>query len=240
MFYIFVLFFKSCLFVFFHKLMIVHRLIFFNYFYCCCLMFLDGFGYFMLPLQSFAWFCVLTGESDPHEAFVVGGKHPNKSFVPVSDSHLLSKDDLAQVHACTIVKHVDCLGGVFQVQQVPRHRVSGTQEELSEISKLFEASTRAIGSPPLCIAMDNHGSFELAHAFFLGRLVPEVYDSLPFFAQCRPSKNKVPAKHFPFRHMIFKTEDVPLFGCNDPEHIVKAVARALRTPSRVLQLFPWL
>lgn len=178
------------------------------------------------------------GEHDPQSAYVVGGRHPDKSFLQMVKGQQLDlpKADLAQVHCCTIVKHIDTLGSVYQVQQTPRLRVSSASHELSQFAEMFKASVTGMGCPPLCVAADNHGSFTMVRELFLGILHKEKYADLPGFCDLEPAAKKIPVPLFPFRHMNYLSEETPVFGCNDPLHVQKAVARAVRTPSRVLHM----
>ena len=145
------------------------------------------------------------GEHDPQSAYVVGGRHPDKSFLQMVKGQQLDlpKADLAQVHCCTIVKHIDTLGSVYQVQQTPRLRVSSASHELSQFAEMFKASVTGMGCPPLCVAADNHGSFTMVRELFLGILHKEKYADLPGFCDLEPAAKKIPVPLFPFRHMNY-------------------------------------
>lgn len=175
--------------------------------------------------------------SDPH---IVGGKAPDCAFIPASDPGELLKQNLAQVHACTYLKHVDCHSGGFQVQQTPRLRLNDANHEFNEIAQVLQACIDgASGVPPLCVAFDCHGSFGKVHNFFLGILPLSDYAQNPLFNKFVPAEQRVKALMFPQHHMCYVTQDLPVFGCLDPKHILKAVARSLRSPSRILKMLLW-
>lgn len=141
------------------------------------------------------------------------------------------------VHCCSLVKRVDCRGGGYIVEHLPRKKVTDAALELKEVSRLLDMCCRANADrPPLALAMDCHMSFELVHLLFLGLTPSETYSRLPMLEHLKPSQTRVKAPLFPFKTMVYKTEDHPVFGCCDPKHIMKAVSRGLRSSFRCLQV----
>ncbi|CAK8995234.1 Uncharacterized protein SCF082_LOCUS4261 [Durusdinium trenchii] len=168
---------------------------------------------------------------DPNDAslgIVVGGVHPEFAMIEGSTTGLsLGKDNLARIHACTLVKNIDCRDGGFQVQHLPKKRVSG--DELKELSEMLHAAAAANGDvPPLC--------FAIVHDFLLGLVPRSEFEELPFFEHCFAKSLPFRVPHFPFKVMCYKTDEAPLFGCCDPKHVMKAWARALRSSSRNLKM----
>lgn len=169
----------------------------------------------------------------------MGGKHPGKSFLPASESpkSALPREDLAQVHCCTIVKNIDCRSGMFQIQHLPRLRMTTAEDEMIEFGKVLQSCVVSQdGCPPISVAMDCHGSFNSLHMLFLGLLKPSEYSHVPMLGDCRRSEKALKAPLWCFRHIIYLSEEKPIFGCADPKHILKAVCRSLRTSSRTLQM----
>eukprot|EP00435_Cladocopium_sp_Y103_P006427 s521_g2.t1 len=178
-------------------------------------------------------------EEDASKAYIVGGKHPEKSLLPPEEwTGKLERSDLATVHACTLLKSVNRLGGGYQVQQIPRQRLTDAAAELGDIAALLQACCQANGDvPPVAVAFDGHGSFASIHDLLIGMLPPAQFAHLPVLKDMKPAPLGISMPLFPFRHMIYKQEDKPIFGCVDPKHILKALARCLRAPSRIFKMF---
>lgn len=179
-------------------------------------------------------------ETDPSKAYVVGGQHPHKSLLAPAEWHAkLKKDDLASVHACTMLKSVDARSGGFLIQQVPRARLVDAEAELAEIASILDCCCKANGdTPPICVAFDGHGSFASIHDLLLGLLPPSVYDGLPMLKHLSVGNEQLDMALCPFKYMTYKqNEQQPLFGCVDPKHILKAISRATRSAGRVLKMF---
>ena len=180
------------------------------------------------------------GDSDPGLPYIVGGACPDSLMSPKDDLPPLTKDKLAQVHACTLLKTVDCRGGGYLVSHTPRKRISSSRDELLEISKILQACTLGNGDmPPLSLACDNHMTFNDWHDFCLGQLPADKYCELPVLGQCTAVPLPVKLPLFGCQAMVYKKEEPnaqPILGCNDPKHILKSWAAAVRCPSRTLKM----
>ena len=169
----------------------------------------------------------------------MGGSHPDfscmsrKSRTEIPE---LSPDKLAQVHAFTVIKPIDTSGGAYAIQHIPRRRVVDAVSELQELSDLLLACVRANhGVPPICIAMDAHESFTMVHSWVLGVLPAENYRDMDVLRDCQPSSPwKLPC--FGFKMMLHVPSQRPIFGCVDPKHVLKAWARSIRSPSRIVKM----
>lgn len=179
------------------------------------------------------------GETNPKIGYIVGGKHPEQSFIVAENGLKLERDGLANVHVCTLLKAVDRRGGGYIIQQIPRDRQTKAPEELIEFGKVVSACCQAnADQPPVSVAMDCHGSFDLIHQFYLGLLSPSQYCEIPFMKDCRPQPRgrEVQIPCFPFQGMLYK-DTYPVFGCADAKHVLKAVSRALRASCRIVKVF---
>ena len=193
--------------------------------------------------SSWVQACLLCseGETDHKATFVVGGAFPDYGKIPYVEEDgkvQLTKDQLAQVHVSTVLKPIDRKGGTFQIAQVPRLRVATASSELRDMDSLLFACAQANGDvPPVALAFDCHLSFSKLDKWLLGMLHPSEYSELRFMSECKPAQLSFQPLCFHATHMVYKGK-FPLFGCCDPKHILKAVSRALRSPARVMILFP--
>ena len=183
---------------------------------------------------------ICSGEDDKSKSVIVGGAAPDYGMLVVETSGSmpkLGKEHLAQVHACSVLKHIDNTGGCYEIQQVPRRKITDSVGELEDLAKTLSACVAANhGVPPLLLAMDAHESFTLVHSFCLGVLPVETYSSLPVLGDCVPTTcPKIPC--FGFRYMVHTPSGQPLLGCLDPKHLIKAWARSLRSSSRIVRMF---
>lgn len=177
------------------------------------------------------------GEHDHSEPVIVGGAFPTHTILSAkSGLPDLGKENLAQVHQTTLVKHIDCSSGGFAIQQIPR-RVIDAMGELKDLAETLLACVNGnSGVPPLLLALDAHESYTFVHSFCLGILPFETYESLPVLSDCVPTTlGKIPC--FQFKYMLHSPTKQPLLGCLDPKHLMKSWSRALRSPSRILEMF---
>lgn len=148
----------------------------------------------------------------------------------------LSREDLATVSVSSCVKRLDTKAHLYQVQQVPRKKASTALEEFIDVCNVCVALAAANGGkPPIAIAYDNHLSFSTLNLCLLGQLTPDELEDIPFFKHCSPAENKVSLPFFPFKTMWFHSR-FPVFGSNDPKHVLKALARQLRTAGRTVHM----
>ena len=179
---------------------------------------------------------VMLGPTDPRQALILGGVHPDHSRV-VSQQGRPEKEHLAQVHHCTYLKRIDTRTGGYIIQQIPRAKVTNAQAELVDFANLVDCCVKACGDePPLVLATDCHNSYDLCHKLLLGQLTPDAYKDLPALRHLKPASQQVQAPMFAFRCMVFKTDSRPIFGSSDAKHIIKSVSRALRCASRCFQM----
>ena len=142
------------------------------------------------------------------------------------------------VHCSTLLKPIDSRSGGFQIQQLPRKRVVDADHELREVAGVLKACVMAANDqPPICMAMDCHGSFSKIHDMLLGLLPRDEWGSLPMLQDCCYSSSVVAAPLFCFKHLIYKDESRPILPCLDPKHIAKAVSRSLRSSARTLRVY---
>ena len=134
-----------------------------------------------------------------------------------------------------MLKGIDSVGGGYQIQQLPRRRLVDADLELHAMADVLDCCVKGAGDrPPLCLAMDCHGSFHKVHDMLLGILPLSEFCDLPMLKNCHLSSSSLRVPCFPFRHLVYKDEDRPMFPCLDPKHILKAVSRSLRSSARTL------
>lgn len=166
----------------------------------------------------------------------MGGCFPEYHKVP-SQQGRPPQEALAQVHACTLLKAMNCRGGGLIVQQLPRKKAINSEGELFDLGLLIESCSRANnGIPPMGFSSDCHLSYDLCQRFLLGMLPRSAYDDIPALRRMRPGRSQVKAPLFVFQWMAFKEDCFPIFGCSDPKRIMKSVSRALRARSRCFKM----
>ena len=83
---------------------------------------------------AFPWSVNCLGtESGKNYPVIVGGKIPD-ALVECKDSLQLPplfKEDLAQVHCCTMMKHIDTHGHGYMIEHIPRMKMTDAKDELA-------------------------------------------------------------------------------------------------------------
>eukprot|EP00442_Polarella_glacialis_P000348 CAMPEP_0115155298 /NCGR_PEP_ID=MMETSP0227-20121206/67810_1 /TAXON_ID=89957 /ORGANISM="Polarella glacialis, Strain CCMP 1383" /LENGTH=895 /DNA_ID=CAMNT_0002566345 /DNA_START=132 /DNA_END=2816 /DNA_ORIENTATION=+ len=177
-------------------------------------------------------FSVVQGinRQDPSISCVVGGAHPGHALIQcgpdIDIASRVQEAELAQVTVVTCAKRLDRRTDLFQVQVVPRSRVTTAIEEFSEVGLISAACVASNhGFPPMCYAYDNHKSFSQLDSFLLGVLPLECSRDVEFWKSCVASE-KLDLPCWEYRVMKYNGQ-FALFGCNDPKHVAKASSTRL-------------
>ena len=153
---------------------------------------------------------------------------------PLLDPELrpaLSKDDLAQLELFWCLKRVDTNAGLWAVRVQPRrHRDVQANSLLLDLGTLLRECTVVNGLPPLVVAADSHPAHQLTIRTLLCTQPPPRGQ---FWQDCAAPKN-LGIRMFPFNALHWKGH--ALFMTVDAPHALKAMARALRSSVRVLQV----
>ena len=153
---------------------------------------------------------------------------------PMIDPELrpvLQKQDLAQLELFWCLKRVDTNSGLWAVQVQPRrHKDVQSQRLLLDLGNLLHECTVVNGLPPLVVAADSHPAHQMTIRTLLCIQPPP---QALFWSDCeKPSS--LGFNLFPFNALRWKEH--ALFMTVDGPHALKAMARALRSSVRVLQV----
>ena len=160
----------------------------------------------------------------------VGGMAPDHCLIPPREDDTfptVKAEHLASVCVSTCLKPLHTRGQLFQIQQVPRHRLTNQDEEFAEVATILDrCAQQNFGVPPTAVAFDGHLSFERLNATLLGLTKDSVGESSHAFFQKCTAYIRHKLHLFPCQTVWYENK-FPVFSTLDPKHIQKAWRKKL-------------